>query len=173
MASNTTKTRFELAVELVKAIVWPVIALVILFSFWHPFQLAMEQLPDVVSHSDTITIAGLTLKIDRSLQLQGLEPSAEVRQVLSVLTPDGIRTLLAMGEGKYYPSSPTGTTENDELLRLGLFEEIPPEELSLGGHNYEYGVRPTQLGQDTQNYLLALISEFALQLDQVAPTPTP
>jgi hypothetical protein len=170
--SAPQKTRFELTVELIKAVAWPLFAIFVLFTFWEPLHLAMNQLPDIVNRSNTITIAGLTIKIDQSLQLKNREPSAEVRQALSEITSDGIQTLMNLsGSARWLPQdADNGRRKNSEMVRLGLFEEIPLQELK---DNFAYGVRVTQVGRDTQAYLYALISTFLEQLNQPVSTPTP
>ena len=106
MSKESPKTRYELTVELIKALAWPLFAFFVLFSFWKPLHLAMNQLPEIVNRSNTITIAGLTIKIDRSLQLQNQEPSANVKKALSELTPEGIQTLMGLsGTATWLPQS--------------------------------------------------------------------
>jgi len=168
MLTNPQKTRYELTVDLIKALAWPVFAFFMLFSFWKPLHLAMNQLPEIVSQSDTITIASLTLKIDRGLQSKGLEPSSEVRDVLSKLSPGGIERILEVSSSSWYTSESDAESKaaNMELVNLGLLTLIPPEELTKDGKNYAYGVRITALGKETQSYLYAIISEFVKELEQ-------
>lgn len=159
--------RFAQVIDLTKAIAWPVFGLIMLVAFWGPLYSTIEQLPNLVSRSENITIAGLTLEIEKGLRQQA---SPEVRQVLSELSPEGVRNLLTASEASYWNEGSTsyGRTANAELVNLGLLEEIPTDELNepQGSTSYGYGVRLTPFGKETQTFLFDLISEFVQELEQ-------
>ncbi len=173
--STEKKTRFELIVELIKALAWPVFAMFIVLSFWIPLQKIMQKLPDIVERANVINIAGLSLEINQSLQLKGLNPSTNVKQVLSELTPNDISAVLALRGSASYPpeSEASGRSDYDHLVSLGLYTEVSKQELDKGGKGYSYGISITPLGTETRKYLLVLISEFLQQIDTSSPTPTP
>jgi hypothetical protein len=170
------KTRYELTVDLIKAIAWPLFAFFILFSFWKPIHLAADQLSIIINRSNTITIAGLTLKIDQSLDLYKEQPSDEVRSVLANITPNAIRILLEHVQGptcylttRDDPFIKQDKVDNAELISLGLYEEYKKDETNKTA----YCVHLTPVGITTQNYLYDLISAFLQSLGQPVSTSTP
>ena len=164
---NPKPDRFAQSIELVKAIAWPLFGIIVLTSFWNPLYSTIQQLPNIVSRSENITIAGLTLKVGKGLRQQA---STEVKQVLSDLSPESIRNLLTSGESTYWDVEYeiSARTKSNELLKFGLLEEIPKAELNdrKDSTKYGYGVRLTPLGKETQAFLFNLISEFAQELEQ-------
>jgi hypothetical protein len=168
MGNNPSKSRFELMVELVKAVAWPLFASVLLISFWGPLRSAVSQLPNIISRSETLSIAGLSLKIRRGLTQQ---PSEEVKKSLSKLSPDDLKRLLNFNStycGEEYASS--CRADYAGLTGLGLIAEVPESELNQQtderGKRYGFGARITPKGKETQTFLLALISEFVQELER-------
>jgi hypothetical protein len=159
------KSRLELAVDLVKALAWPLIALTVLISFWSPLRAVARQLPDIVNRSETITIAGLSIKVREGLRRQA---TPEIARALANVTPDGLKRLLNTSSLSCWGADGAdfGRKENAELIRLGLVEEVPKAELCSPqpGQDYVFGARPTALGRETQTFLLAVISEFAQEI---------
>ena len=92
---SPNKGKFELVVELIRALAWPTIAGLLLFSFWQPLQLTANLLPTIIDRSDSITIAGLSLKVGRELRS---EAPPEVRAALAGLSLAGIEMLLNRAE---------------------------------------------------------------------------
>lgn len=162
-----TIERLKVIVELVKALAWPLFATIALLSFWGPLRLTVRQLPDLVSRSETITVAGLSIKVQRGFSQQA---SDEVKQAVAQLSPEGISRILTMQGNIYYDSNSVtyARTEYKELIDLGLVEPLPEEELLGVGSDdrqYGYGVGITPLGEEAQRLLIALISEFTQELD--------
>jgi hypothetical protein len=60
--SDPKPDRFAQTIELVRAIAWPLFGIIVLISFWNPLYSTIQQLPNLVSRSENITIAGLTLE---------------------------------------------------------------------------------------------------------------
>jgi hypothetical protein len=178
MTAEPNKSSVELATDFIKAIAWPLFALIFLISFWEPFQAAANMLPDIVNRSNTITIAGLTLQINRSLKLQNQQPSSEVKQVLADISPDDINKILATSGWRVWNAQEVdgGRDEYAKLVKLGVFREMTNQELQ---NRTEYAVRPVYgvvnkpLGDETRDFLIALIAEFAQQLGQPQQSPTP
>ena len=161
MTENTVqaKTRLELIVELIRALAWPSFAFVLLIALWSPLRLVALQLPDLIGRSETISIAGLSIKVGKGLRQQA---SKKVVAVLAKLSPDGLRKLVDRGNESYWDigSESFAKTENAELVRLKLLEEIPERELKERNQRYGYGIRPTSLGKEAREYVLALLAEF-------------
>jgi hypothetical protein len=166
---EATKSRFELFVELVKAIAWPLLAAVVLVSFWHPLREAANQLPSIVSRSDTITILGLSLKIGPQLRQKA---PREVQEALAALSADGIKTLIGMGKGRgndIHISSvvTSGRAPYAELIKLKLAEEVPGHARADPTSDPTYAtyvLQITPLGVQTNDFLLSLIAEFIDEL---------
>jgi hypothetical protein len=167
--TQAPKGRFELFVELIKAASWPVIALLLLFSFWGPIHDAANLIPSIMMRSDTITIAGLSLKVSPELRERA---SPEVQKVLTQLSPQGLDRILQMSESSFWDigSETNGRNENQNLLQLGLVEEIPSAELEAHNHrenrNFGFGVRITSLGRQTQIFLRSVLSRFVNEVAQ-------
>jgi hypothetical protein len=161
------KSKFELGVDLIKALAWPLFSIIVLFSFWPQLHSTMDQLPDLLKRSNTITIGDLTIILSRNIR----EPSAEVKKVLSEITPIDIPRLMRIEQRVWLLTDANDAKINyADLLRLGLLEEIPTQDLP---ENSTYGVQLTQLGRDTQKYLSDLLLEFVDQLNQPTSTPSP
>jgi hypothetical protein len=166
MSSASSKSRFELIIELVRATVWPLIVIISLISFWEPLHKTAQQLPAIVGQSQTITIAGLSLKLQKGIENK---PSLKVKEALSNISADSIKKLMTSNEASYWESNYTNSAkvENYELINLRLLEEIPYDQLNestINRKKYGYGIRLTPLGKETQNFLLSLISEFVQEL---------
>lgn len=165
MPDANPKSRFEIAVELVKALAWPVVVLIVLIAFWSSLHSIADSLPNIISRSETITIAGLSIKVSKGLSKQ---PSEQVKQAISKLSSEGFRRLLNSGGASFWdrPDVAIGKSDNAELLRLGLMEEVPSAELQdrANKRSYGYGVRLTPLGKETQNFLIEFVSSVTQEL---------
>lgn len=176
MPEKVSKSRAELIVELIKALAWPLFALIVLICFWSQLQSASRQLPNLLSRSETISIAGLSLKIGKGLSKQ---PSTNVKKALSELSPDGIQRLLNLSSSSWWDvgSESTARAEYAELVHLGLMEEVSESEIRAtnerDGKNFGYAVRVTAFGKETQTFLYALISEFVQELERSGGESTP
>lgn len=167
MAESPKKTNFELNVELTKALAWPLLAGIVLASFWSPLQRTADLVPALVGRSDTITIAGLSLKIGQNLHSQA---SPEVRAILAHLSKAGVERVLEMGASSYWNKDAVsrGQEVNAELIKLGLVVEIPQTELDARnlreGRDYGYAVKRSALGEQTQAFLRSIVAEFVQEL---------
>ncbi|MGF6848112.1 hypothetical protein QFZ51_003347 [Chitinophaga sp. W3I9] len=152
--------------DLLKVVLWPTIALLIIIIYWRPLYLILDELPGVINNSESITIGSLSLKIEKSISRP---PSKEIRDILSSMSASGVETLIT-GEGvtKYYHKSEAlyGQEKYAELIKLGLYKEIDVNHLSLDPNNikYQYGVQPTELGLQVRDYLMKV---FAAILKEV------
>lgn len=169
MSPNPSKTRFELFVEFIKAVAWPLFASVVLISFWGPLRSSVSQLPNIVSRSETLSIAGLSLKIRRGLNRQ---PSEELKKSLSKLTPEDLKFLLNFNSTRCLEEHAASCkADYAGLLSLGLIQEMSEAELNqrieeTNGRRYGFGARITPKGKETQGFLYALISEFVQELER-------
>ena len=161
MPAHPPKSRVETMTELLKAVAWPAIALVVLISFWSPLQRTAEQVPTLVSRSDSITIAGLSLKVSRELRTKA---SPEVQAVVAKLSRKGIEQVLALSEKSTWKPEDieNGREFTKELRALGLATELPPKELEA--LHAGYGFTATELGRQTQAFLRAIVAEFVQEL---------
>ena len=157
---STEGPRFQLWVELVKALAWPITALIILICFWGPLQEIAGKLPTILGQSESITIAGLSIKVGARLKAQA---SPAIEAALSAMSPEDIKRLLSHSGSAYWNKGDEtfGRNENASLVRLGLLEEVPASKLDP---RYGYGISLTEKGKNVQNFLYQLIAEFADEL---------
>ena len=164
----TGKSKLELTVDLMKALAWPVFGFFVLVSFWTPLQKTAALLPSLVERSDTISIAGLSLKIGSALKNQA---TPEVERVLAKLTVAGIEKTLALGGSSWWGKESVDTAKRDyaELVALGLVEEVAQAELDARNKNYlgslGYGIKRTDLGEKTQVFLRSVVAQFVQELN--------
>ena len=165
---DTTKSKFEIIVELIKALVWPVIVFAVLIIFWEPLHLISKSLPSIVNRSETITIAGLSLKIRNSGTVQ--QPSPGVKDILSKLSPEAVERMLNNATSSFWKKGDEsfGRTEYTELIKYNLYREIPQKELSdparFKDKDYGFGVEITELGKETRKFLVQIIAGFVNEL---------
>ena len=159
-SSADSGPRLQLWVEVVKALAWPVTALIVLICFWNPLQDIANRLPSILGQSESITIAGISIKVGARLKSQA---SPEIQGALSAMSPDDIKRLLPHSGSAYWDKNGFSYTksENANLVRLGLLREIPTAELAS---NYGYGIELTPKGKSVQDFLYQLIAEFADEL---------
>ncbi|HLJ90433.1 MAG TPA: hypothetical protein VKZ53_26730 [Candidatus Angelobacter sp.] len=167
--ADTPKTRFELSVELTKALAWPILILIILAVFWTPLHDLVTLAPTLLGHSESITIAGVSIKLGQRLSSQA---SPEVKKELAAMSPHSIDVLLSHTSSAYWSSDPSyAKSEHAQLAQAGLVKELSSDDLrrSYPDKNYTYGIQLTEQGQEVRKFLIALISEFASQLQESQP----
>jgi len=164
---NTTpsKGKFEVFVELVKALAWPVLVLFLVLRFGGPVGNVLNQLPDLVSRSNVVEIGTVKLQLGNKLP----EPQSDVKDALAKLTSQDIQILIRGGES-YFDSAASGEQAYAGLIALKLAEGIPSDQLK---NNYKYGGRLTPLGERTREYLIQVMSVFLQTLAQPQATPKP
>ncbi|MEZ4553976.1 MAG: hypothetical protein R3B59_08715 [Dehalococcoidia bacterium] len=151
--------------DLVRASVWPAIVLIMLAVFWGPAHSAMDQLPEVLGRTKTVTIAGLTLEIDSRLEALGVEPSAETEAALAALTSTDVARLMS------FSSALSGTRRSHDpaemirplyvgLIDAGLVKELSPAELD----DFSYGVSLTVQGREAVTFLNGVVGAFVAEL---------
>jgi hypothetical protein len=169
---ETPKSRLELLVELVKATAWPLFAAAVLIIFWGPLHETAKVIPALVGRSDTLTIAGLSLKVSHGLRQKA---SPEVQKAIGELSREGIERALSLSSSSWWDkgSEVSGRSDYADLLRLGLVEEVPASEVEAQNkrdqRNFGYAVRITELGKRVQSFLRSLVAELVQELPKEAP----
>lgn len=172
MSEEKSKTRFELMVEMVKALAWPVFAFIILLSFWTPLREASRTLPGLLRRSEAITIAGLTIKLQGELRAKA---SPEVEQALARLSPEDIEELLNFRFVGCWDADSTNIQQIKDrygrLVQSGLLVEVADMGrcASTQGVTYEYALGPSPLGVEAQKFLFALLAAFLHELGSAPP----
>ncbi|SET69761.1 hypothetical protein SAMN05216412_11325 [Nitrosospira multiformis] len=153
---NIKKSTFELCVELIRALAWPVIAAALLISFWQPLRETANLLPSILHRSDAITIAGLSLKVSHELRH---EAPPDVQAKLRRLSPSGIEALLNHGEN----TKMIYEGKSEEKRAEERWGELVANELAYK-ESYDDGARffvaLTPVGVKARSYLVSIISEF-------------
>jgi hypothetical protein len=91
---------------------------IVLGSFWSPLHNIADQLPTILGRSDTITFAGLSLKVSPGLRAKA---PPEVQTVLPRLSSGGLEKIMAMSSGGTYwdkGNAADGRAEYGELMAL-------------------------------------------------------
>ena len=167
-AASSTKSNYEITVLLVSALAWPAIVLLLLFIFREPVKAVVGQLPSLMASSNSISIAGVSVQVDRKLRSQA---SAEAMASMATLSAEGVRTLMDLAqktpiyEGQEVKDGRVDR-EYGELLRAGLAEAIPWDQGRLGPG--AKGVRVTERGRRVQELAYLIIADFAGQISAAA-----
>jgi|GEM_PF-6292768 hypothetical protein len=167
-----TKSSYEVTVMLVTALAWPAIVVLLLFIFRAPIQAVVAQLPSLMASSNTISVAGVSVQVDRKLRSQA---SAEALASMAALTGEGVRTLMMLEhKTPIYTAQDVrdGRIEQEygELIRANLAEVIPWEGERWGPGTK--GVRVTDRGRRVQELALLIIADFAGQISAAASAAT-
>jgi hypothetical protein len=163
------KSNYEITVMLIRALAWPAIVLLLLFIFRGPVKAIVGQLPSLMASSNSISIAGVSVQVDRKLRSQA---SADALASMGALSPEGVRSLMGLAEKTpIYKEEDwkDGRVEREygEILRAGLAEAIPwGEERGLGPG--AKGVRVAERGRRVQELAYLIIADFAGQLSAAA-----
>jgi hypothetical protein len=156
-----TKSRYEISVDLVKALIWPLLIAIFFISYRQPISQTVQQIPSLLASSSELTIAGTKIQIDRRLRAR---TSTAVLQAMSQLSPDGMERLMDMVRGTPVFGEKAIQRYRDEwqeTISLGLVE-ITPWHGSDPEH--AYGLRVTSLGRDVQQLVFVLLSEITGRL---------
>jgi hypothetical protein len=121
---EAAKSVYEITVMLIGSIIWPVMILGFLFVFREPIRAITAQLPALIASSSTISVAGVSVQVDRRLRSQA---STEALAGLSGLSADGVRTLMMLTRGQpIYRGEDIAAGRADreygELIKTGLAE---------------------------------------------------
>jgi hypothetical protein len=165
-------------VEYIKALAWPIIALIVLASFWTPLHQIGLMAPELVRQSDSITIGSVSLKLSKRVTRR---MSDEVRNVLPRLDPDDLQELVATnlpyGTPMTFGDQGTWTESSKRLekfVTLGLLTRMSIKDLEdeQKANKRQWrdfaGYRATQLYVQVHTFLVKLVPEVIkeLQLDE-------
>lgn len=95
---DKAKSTFENIVDLLKAILWPIIVLFIFFSYKTELGEIIRLIPKKIETSSKISIGSISLEIDKKARSTGNE---ELGGIIKTLSEKGIRRLLTLGIGRY------------------------------------------------------------------------
>lgn len=87
-------SKLELFVNLVKAIIWPVLVFYILLSFSEPISKIFNNLSQMIPNSSKISIAGVTIETNQQI-------SEVQKDLLKNISPESIRVLIEIGNARY------------------------------------------------------------------------
>jgi len=152
---------FELVIELLKVILWPFIIIFLLISLQQPISDLSESLPYLITRSSEISVAGISLKVDKKLQTT---TKPQLRVAASNLSKYSLIYLLDIG--KY--GSGGGISSKSEYLsdkeKKSLNELVNrklafsvKETANKDGYNIKYGA--TELGVEVYNLILNILIE--------------
>ena len=166
------KSTYEVTVMLVTALVWPAIVLLLLFIFREPIRAVVAQLPSLMASSNTISVGGVSVQVDRKLRSQA---SAQALVSMAALSAEGVRTLMMLEhKTPIYTAQDVkdGRIEQEygELVRASLAEVVPWEGDRWGPGTK--GVRVTDRGRRVQELALLIIADFAGQISAAASAAT-
>jgi hypothetical protein len=169
--ASPRKSRYEITVSLISALAWPAIALFLLFLYREPLHAVAIQLPSLMANSNTITVAGVSVQVDRRLRSQA---STEALKSMSSLSAEGVRTLMDLTRGQpIYTADDmrSGRVDREygELFKAGQAELIPWDETKFGAG--AKSVRVTEQGRRTQELAFLIIADFAGQIAAAASAP--
>jgi hypothetical protein len=165
------KSIYEITVMLITGIIWPVMLLGLLFLYREPIRAIAIQLPSLIASSSTISIAGVSVQVDRRLRSQA---STDALAGLSALSSDGVRTVMYLSrafpiyEAKDSVAGGRVDLENGELIKADLAKLEPADETRFG-HGARM-VRVTERGRQTQELVFVIIADFAGQIVAAAKT---
>lgn len=160
---------YEVTVSLIKAVVWPIVALYFFLVLRGPIIATVEQLPNLASKTSNITIAGVTLEIDQRLRA---EAPLDLRNALAGLSPDALKLLVRTGKATHYSRTSIEPFLEEEaalkeLADTGLID-LQIGELNDPRHpDDDVRWKATALGDQAYSFVLEVVID---QLLRTAPT---
>lgn len=150
--------KIEHSVEIIKITIWPAMVLILLFSFWSPLQKVANLIPEILENSNTITLSGISIKVNESLATKA---SPQVKSVLAKLSSDGLERLLETANTTGWDISDINLAkaENQELISLNLITEIPQSDKN-NDEKQLFQLQLTPLGKQTKRYVQLFVSEL-------------
>ncbi|SRR5712692_2297893 len=158
-----TVNKITLLLDLIKALMWPVFAIVILVSFWRPLHEVATALPDLARSSESITIMGVSVRVGKRLAARA---SPDVREVLSKLSPTDVEFIITLGdttEVKVDGNDQSDKPRLESLTALGLFEKMSAQEIKAADENdqttYWFAAKTTPRYGKVREFLIKWMSE--------------
>jgi hypothetical protein len=166
----------QTAAELAKALAWPVLAVLLLVSFWTPLHTLMNTVPQLLSSSEEVSIGGATFHLRKSFVDQA---PPEVKEILGDLGPEEVQIILEVKPQDVvcfaYPPPPLEKRPYTVLINLHLFEEATPEqkkEQQSEGYPCGFGVSATPKFARVRGFMIQALSE-AIQQSKMLPVSKP
>jgi len=160
-----------MAVELVKALAWPVLVALIVVCFWTPLHKLVATLPQLLSESEELSIGGTSIRMRKSLVDQA---SPEMKNILYDLGPAEIRIILEVKPNDVVcyaePPSPTEQQPYKVIVKLGLFAWVTKEEAKeqeSQGYPCGFGVSTTPMFARVRDLMITAISQVIQQAKTV------
>jgi hypothetical protein len=160
--ANKTPSAGVLAVDLVKALAWPIFAICVVVAFYAPLRRVVDLLPEMLGRADSISIAGVDLHMSGRI---GNRVTVEVRKVLDELQPADIRKILETADNGsiwWDVVSRDEQTAWRRLAFLGLFREKTDKEVKdynkRNGEKSTFGLETTELFSKTRDFLIDVTS---------------
>lgn len=169
MPSEKNPTKFDLYLKLTTLLAWPIMILILLVIFWRPIKLLSSKLPKVVQKSETISIAGITLKMTDQITQK---PTAKINEALTGLGHEPLLGLLELGVDEPSVGGIIGydtATYNSSIKHLtnrGLLKVIKPNPTDTNINNSIVKVRMTKLGVKSSLVLADLFKVFVQELSK-------
>lgn len=164
------------AVELAKALAWPVIVALLLVSFWTPLHTLVDTIPQLLFRPEEFSIGGVKFHLRKSLIDQA---SPEEKRILNDLGPAEVELILEVKPGDVVCSGNPPTPEERQpfivLVEHHLFEWVTKEEAKQQesqGYPCGFGVRTTPMFRRVREFMINAILE-AIQQSKTLPASKP
>src|SRR5437867_3181497 len=126
MANETRPNTFENIVNLVKAVVWPLIFVYVLLQYNGPVAQTLALFPDLVKHATKLTAGGITLEIEQKALETGNQALA---LALKGLSPNARKLLLRVNESYWSVWDPETKSDRPEDRRYFSLDRPELKEL--------------------------------------------
>jgi hypothetical protein len=166
--------RQEVAVDLIKASLWPIIAVIVLVMFHSPLYSLIDGIAGRTNSIDTIKIGNLELHVKIS---ELPVPSGDIAAVLPKLDRDMTLSLLAIDKnyGGCFPRNDEGRKRLEVFHRLRLLSlvTLKNEEESFKECRDPRLIELTQRGRDARSFLVSLLNSQIgeRQIKSASPYP--
>ncbi len=148
---------YRTSVDLIKALIWPVVTIFIFLSIRTPLLSLLRELPALLPDTTRLTVAGVSL--ERRLKEAAVPP--EVQRAVGSLSPTALRLLLDTGKvGMRYLDKDWERTNSDasaihDLTKAGLGVVTESSE----GSSYPMQYNLTDSGKYAYEVLLRILVE--------------
>lgn len=164
------KSNYEITVDLLKAMLWPTTALVLIFFLWSPIKETTELLPSLLKNSESIEIGGISIKTG-SKSLIALADKESIKaldgislEAMSILVGHsrGVRLPNDWKTNSAFDKEPILELVNRELYFLGKIDPPLPKGTIFGpkGPPIEE-IKRTTLGKKVTRLLQGLLLELS------------
>ena len=139
-----SKSTFEIIVDLIKAMIWPILVVLMFILFYDQIFSIIEIIPSKIRQSSRIKIGDISLEIERYAKAKGNE---ELAVIIQDLSKDAITTLVNLGKRGHRVIISDDFKHTYTLpLELKYFKELEKKELLSANEKIK----------DYENYFLSL-----------------